>query len=139
MTASAKGTVEEPGQQVAQKAGLNREILASGWGGLERKLAYKAGGLVKVDPAYTSQACSRCGNTHKSNRPSQAVFKCGSCGFSLNADHNAAINILARAGLPHVPVHGPRARGYCAARGDPARDPCDPRTRSVVGNVNLSI
>ena len=139
MTASAQGTEEAPGSQVAQKAGLNREILASGWGGLERKLAYKAGVLVKVDPAYTSQACSRCGYTDKSNRPSQAVFRCGVCGFRLNADHNAAINILTRAGLPHVSAKGPRARGFCAARGDPVGDPCDPRTGSGVGVVNLSI
>ncbi len=139
MTASAKGTEEAPGRNVKQKAGLNRAILASGWGGLERKLAYKVGELVKVDPAYTSQACSRCGYTDKSNRPSQAVFRCGVCGFRLNADHNAAINILTRAGLPHVSAKGPRARGFCAARGDPVGDPCDPRTGSVVGVVNLSI
>ena len=118
MTASAQGTEEQPGRNVKQKAGLNQEILASGWGGLERKLAYKAGELVKVDPAYTSQACSRCGYTDKSNRPSQSVFRCGVCGFRLNADHNAAINILTRAGLPHVSAKGPRARGFCAARGE---------------------
>ena len=38
MTKSAKGTVEKPGRNVKQKAGLNRAILASGWGQLERKL-----------------------------------------------------------------------------------------------------
>ena len=32
MTASAKGTVEEPGSRVAQKSGLNRCILDQGWG-----------------------------------------------------------------------------------------------------------
>ncbi len=99
MTKSAKGTVENPGRNVKQKAGLNRAILASGWGQLERKLAYKAGRVVFVDPAYTSQACSRCGHTAKSNRPSQAVFACGTCGLRANADHNAALNILVRAGL----------------------------------------
>ena len=97
------------------KSGLNRAILASGWGQLERKLVYKAGQVIKVDPAYTSQACSRCGHTAKSNRPSQAVFACGACGFQAHADHNAAVNILARAGLPHVPVQahvlGASARG----------------------------
>ncbi|MCE2467998.1 MAG: transposase, partial [Caldilineaceae bacterium] len=56
MTKSAKGTVENPGRNVKQKTGLNRSILASGWGQLERKLAYKAGRVVFVDPAYTSQA-----------------------------------------------------------------------------------
>ncbi|MCY4519206.1 MAG: transposase, partial [Caldilineaceae bacterium] len=38
MTKSAKGTVEDPGRNVKQKSGLNRAILASGWGQLERKL-----------------------------------------------------------------------------------------------------
>lgn len=31
MTRSAKGTVDEPGRNVAQKSGLNRSILESGW------------------------------------------------------------------------------------------------------------
>ena len=135
MTKSAKGTVEEPGRNVKQKAGLNRAILASGWGQMERKLAYKAGRVVFVDPAYTSQTCSRCGHAAQSNRPSQAVFRCGACGFRANADHNAAINILARAGLPPLFIRpGPRDRGFCTARGAPSlpglapwqRDSCDP-------------
>ena len=116
MTKSAKGTVENPGKNVKQKAGLNRSFLASGWGQLERKCAYKAGDLRFVEPAYTSQACSQCGHTAKSNRPSQAVFACGACGFQANADHNAAINILVRAGLPPVPVPA-RGTGAAARRG----------------------
>ncbi len=116
MTQSAKGTVAKPGRQVQQKSGLNRSILASGWGSLERKLAYKAGALLKVDPAHTSQTCSRCGYVSKANRPSQAVFACGACGFRAHADHNAAINILVRAGLPSVPVSA-RGTGAAARRG----------------------
>ncbi|MCY4520543.1 MAG: transposase [Caldilineaceae bacterium] len=125
MTASAKGTVEQPGRNVKQKAGLNRRILASGWGGLELKLAYKAGEVIKVNPAYTSQTCSRCGYVHKANRLSQAVFRCGVCGFRANADHDAAINILVRAEGPPAPVHGPRGRGCCTARGDPVGNSYD--------------
>ncbi len=41
MTASAKGTIAQPGRRVRQKAGLNRAILAQGWGGFETVLAYK--------------------------------------------------------------------------------------------------
>ena len=59
MTKSAKGTVDSPGRNVKPKSGLNRSILASGWGLLERKLAYKAGALLQVDPAHTSQMCNR--------------------------------------------------------------------------------
>ena len=43
--------------------------------------------------AYTSQTCSRCGNIDKENRQTQETFVCTKCGFKLNADHNAAINI----------------------------------------------
>jgi transposase len=55
MTRSARGTIERPGHNVAAKAGLNRGILASGWGLLARRLEEKAPGrVVRVDPAYTS-------------------------------------------------------------------------------------
>jgi putative transposase len=100
MTASAAGTVEEPGRMVRQKAGLNRSILNQGWFGFETILAYKleerGGYLCKVDPAYTSQTCSDCGTVDKQSRESQASFVCQHCGFRANADHNAAINILRR-------------------------------------------
>jgi IS605 OrfB family transposase len=46
-----------------------------------------------VDARYTSQKCSQCGHTSKSNREYQAIFKCTQCSFSLNADLNAARNI----------------------------------------------
>src|SRR5207302_1372872 len=46
-----------------------------------------------VDPRNTSRTCSQCGHRAKSNRQTQASFKCQQCGFCLNADHNAAINI----------------------------------------------
>ena len=112
MTGSAKGTVEEPGRNVRQKSGLNREILASNWGRLERFLDYKAGRVVRVDPAYTSQTCARCGHVGKENRRSQSLFHCtnADCGHTANADHNAALNILAR-GLALCPT----ARGTGAA------------------------
>lgn len=46
-----------------------------------------------IDPAFTSQTCSRCGHIDKENRQTQEKFKCTKCGFELNADHNASINI----------------------------------------------
>jgi transposase len=56
MTRSAAGTVANPGRNVAQKAGLNRGILKSGWGLLVGRLGQKAPGRVeKVKAAYTSQ------------------------------------------------------------------------------------
>ena len=96
MTRSAKGTRGDPGRNVRAKAGLNREILGSGWGLLVRRLADKAPGRVeKVRPALTSQRCSACGQVDRDSRESQAVFRCTACGFACNADVNAAKNIAA--------------------------------------------
>ena len=101
MTASAAGTVEEPGKGVRQKAGLNKAILDQGWGEFGRQLGYKqvwrGGWLWAVPAANTSRTCPECGHVAAENRPSQAVFRCVSCGHAANADDVAAINI-ARAG-----------------------------------------
>lgn len=99
MTASARGTVEAPGRNVRQKAGLNRTILNVGWGRIGEHLAYKTartgGVLVKVPAPRTSQRCHACGSTDPASRRTQALFTCTSCGWSDNADTNAAKNILA--------------------------------------------
>lgn len=50
--------------------------------------------LIKVDPAYTSQTCSNCGAVIKSNRNGEH-YHCN-CGLEIDADTNAAINILRR-------------------------------------------
>jgi putative transposase len=96
MTRSARGTTAEPGQNVRQKVGLNRGILASGWGLLARRLQDKAPGRVeKISPAFTSQRCSACGHIAAESRKSQALFACVACNFACNADVNAARNIAA--------------------------------------------
>ena len=45
-----------------------------------------------ISPTYTSQRCSKCGWVRKSNRKGD-IFKCKSCGFTLDADLNASFNI----------------------------------------------
>jgi putative transposase len=96
MTRSARGTIESPGRRVGQKAGLNRGILAAGWGLLVTRLEQKAPGRVeKVKAAFTSLQCSVCGHIAPGNRKSQAVFRCVVCGTACHADVNAARNIAA--------------------------------------------
>jgi putative transposase len=96
MTRSAKGTPEDPGRNVRAKAGLNREILRSGWGLLVRRLEEKAPGRVeKIKPHHTSQRCSACGQVDGKSRKSQAEFQCTACGYACHADVNAARNIAA--------------------------------------------
>ena len=100
MSKSAKGTVEAPGTNVAQKSGLNRAILDQSWTEFRRQLDYKSqwqgGVLVAVPPHNTSRTCPCCGHTDKENRLTQAKFECVECGYHNNADVVGAINILER-------------------------------------------
>ena len=66
---------------------------------LEQFIEYKAESLgkvmIKIDPAYTSQECSACGEVNKNSR-NGLRYKCKCCGFELNSDLNAARNIANR-------------------------------------------
>ena len=98
MTKSAKGTKEEPGKNVRQKAGLNRSMQRQGIGEVNRQLKYKSdwrGGVYLACPApYGSQRCPSCGHISKENRKTQELFQCVKCGFTGNADWVAALNKL---------------------------------------------
>jgi len=101
MRASAKGTKQEPGKNVAQKSGLNRSVLDASPFALRRQLEYKtqwSGGLlVLVPPRNTSRTCPKwlggCGHVSADNRKTQAKFACVKCGFSAPADLVGAENI----------------------------------------------
>jgi IS605 OrfB family transposase len=60
-------------------------------------LAYKAvlAGVpvVEVDPAYTSQECSRCGQR---NKPERKVYRCSRCGSKTHRDANSGFVIAKR-------------------------------------------
>ena len=80
---------------------LAKSISDAGWGIffaiLEAKAKQTLGKrVIAVDPQYTSQTCSSCGNVDKNNRKTQSHFECTACGFVANADINASINILNR-------------------------------------------
>jgi len=57
--------------------------------------------MIRIPPAYTSQRCSACGVICKSNRQG-GNYKCA-CGNVMDADYNAALNIL------HMGEYGPHA------------------------------
>lgn len=86
------GVYEANGKRA--KAGLNKAILDVGWYQLEQFISYKARkagkAVFKVAACYTSQECSDCEYTHPDNRTNQERFLCRCCGYSDNADHNAA-------------------------------------------------
>ncbi|MFI8093919.1 RNA-guided endonuclease InsQ/TnpB family protein [Streptomyces sp. NPDC086080] len=104
---AAKPDPERPGgflpNGAAAKAGLNRSILDAGWGLFLGILAQKAESaarrVIPVDARNTSRTCPDCGHVAKENRLTQADFTCTACGFTANADHVGAINVMNRAGL----------------------------------------
>jgi putative transposase len=100
MTRSAKGTAEEPGSGVRQKAGLNRSLLDAGFGMLARlireKAAWAARTVIDVAARYSSQTCAVCGHVAKTSREGPR-FACVRCGHQADADVNAAQVILLRA------------------------------------------
>lgn len=55
--------------------------------------------IIEVNPAYTSQECSRCHYVSKDNRKTQKDFVCQHCHFSCNADVNAGRVINQRRSL----------------------------------------
>jgi putative transposase len=121
MTRSAARTLAEPGERVVQKRGLNRAVLAQGWGELHRQLSYKTSWygstLTPVPAAYSSQTCSVCKVVDARSRESQARFRCTTCGNVEHADVNAARVILARA--VNRQEDGGRTRPL--QRGEPSR------------------
>jgi putative transposase len=100
MTASASGSLQQPGTNVAAKRGLNRSILDAGWAQFTSILTAKAESagrrVVRVDPSYTSLTCHTCGA--RCARPRQDTVICPAHG-ELDADLNGACNIATRAGL----------------------------------------
>ena len=73
---------------------------------LEQKLIYKAQqnqcSVIKVNPAYTSQTCPKCGHTEKANRNKKLhIFKCKNCGYQSNDDRIGAMNLY-RMGIEYI-------------------------------------
>lgn len=113
MTRSTKGTVEEPGKNVAQKAGLNREILDTAPPLLMQLLRCKVletGGMWVEAPTKKlkpSQTCPMCGNRHKKSL-SERMHECGNCGHTEPRDIASARVVLnwALYGTPYKPSPG---------------------------------
>lgn len=77
---------------------LSKSIHDAAWNQFTQYLSYKAEcagrKLIRVNPAYTSQTCNRCGH-RESKKLSDRIHRCKCCGFEICRDHNAALNILA--------------------------------------------
>lgn len=80
-----------------RKSGLSRSILDNAIGQFREMIKTKAewaGRKFRLVPANkTSQRCSNCGHESADNRKTQAHFECVACGYTDNADRNAARNM----------------------------------------------
>ncbi|MGC9136756.1 RNA-guided endonuclease InsQ/TnpB family protein, partial [Caldivirga sp.] len=75
--------------------------------------------VIEVNESYTSKTCTLCGEAHENGRIHRGLFKCPRMGKVINADLNAAINIL----------HTPKSQGS----GNPVRDRGNgPKAKPVV-------
>lgn len=102
---TARGLAVEDLTNIRERTRFRRKQRAKmgGWsfGQLRAFIEYKARlhgvRVAVVDPRNTSRSCAACGHCEQGNRKSQSEFVCRQCGHEADADHNAAINIAARA------------------------------------------
>ena len=87
-------------RSVTERVKMKDRYVSVSWSyyDLEQKLIYKAlkhHQLVeKVNPAYTSQTCPKCGHTERGNRNKQMhLFCCKNCGYKSNDDRIGAMNL----------------------------------------------
>jgi putative transposase len=111
MTKSVAGTIDQPGTNVQIRANFNRAQLRNGWGQLVTMLGYKApqGGhtVTKNIVPYITQECSACGHIDPGNvDDKKRIFTCKKCGFTLDMDENAAINVKHRS-IKKAPAGSP--------------------------------
>lgn len=110
MTKSARGTKENPGRGVAQKAGLNRSILDTAPGAfleLLKTKAEEAGSRIEEVPTQTvkpSQRCHACWEV-QAKALSERWHSCA-CGAECGRDLNSALVMLF-----HVFFGGPPPEG----------------------------
>ena len=96
---------------------LSKSVHDAAWSTFRHWLACKAESagrqVVEVNPRGTSQTCSRCGCSPSAKMSlAVRVFQCAACGFVIDRDVNAAINIKAL---------GTRVQGEARAVGRPRR------------------
>jgi putative transposase len=101
LSASAKGTIEKPGKNVARKPGFNMALLGALAGRTKTYLHYKARRrgklLLEVAPHYPSHGCAACGFNHPDNRKPQSELVCQNCDNRDNARTTDA-----EMGYPHL-------------------------------------
>lgn len=84
---------------------------------LQQDIAYKAREqgslLIKINPAYTSQRCPKCGTICKENRDkTNHIYHCNNCHYQSNDDRVAAMNIVQLGQMKQKGVKKPSFKTY---------------------------
>ena len=84
---------------------------------LQQDIAYKArehgSYLIKVNPAYTSQRCPKCGTICKENRDkTNHSYHCNNCHYQSNDDRVAAMNIVQLGQMKQQGIKKPSFKTY---------------------------
>lgn len=102
-------------KNMVQNRHLSKRILDAGWGYFKQRLLDKAADAGRevelVDPANTSKTCSNCAALFEGLTLAHRWVEC-ECGLSLDRDHNAAINVLIRAGRVREPERSPSGQAW---------------------------
>ena len=89
-------------ERIRERVSDGKKFQQWAFNALQTMVEYKADeyGIVveAVKPQYTSQQCSKCGCTLEENRDDQH-FECLDCGYTANADYNAAKNVARKLAL----------------------------------------
>lgn len=99
---------------MAQCLNLGKSVNDLGYGEFLRQLQYKALWnnkiLIEADKWFaSSKTCSKCGYVHKNLQLQDRVFNCPSCGFEIDRDQNAGIN-LKNYGLKELGLGQPESK-----------------------------
>ncbi len=87
---------------MVQNRHLSKSIHDVAWGqflgGIACKAAWASRQYIAVNPAYTSQECSRCGWRNPNLTLADRIYHCLNldCLLVIDRDHNGALNTLAR-------------------------------------------
>ncbi len=86
-------------KHLVQNGSLAKSIHDAAWSQFAALIAWKAAcaarRFIAVNPAYTSQECSGCGQRKTDLTLADRMYHCRSCGLVMDRDLNAAVNILA--------------------------------------------
>ncbi|MFP3188247.1 MAG: transposase [Sulfolobaceae archaeon] len=122
---------------------LSKRISRTVWRTIHRVLKYKAplyGSFVKeVNPYLTSKSCPRCGWV---SRKVGRTFHCERCGFTLDRQLNASLNIyLKMCGFPHLffTPTGSRWVGVIPLKGRRGMSGAMPRDSSEAQRLRIDI